>query len=85
VDELIGPDTVNTLPPETLDAFRDHGRLEATLERDVAGARETMRRIAAAGISLEAVTGQLLEDGVRLFAEAYDRLLEAVGRAREAA
>lgn len=85
VDELIGPDTVNTLPPETLDAFRDHGRLEATLERDVAGARETMREIAATGISLEAVTGQLLEDGVRLFAEAYDRLLDAVRRAREAA
>lgn len=85
VDELIGPDTVNTMPPETLDAFRDHGRLEATLERDRAGAQDTMRRIAAAGISLEAVTGQLLGEGVRLFAEAYDRLLDAVRRAREAA
>lgn len=85
VDELIGPDTVNTMPPETLDAFRDHGRLAATLERDLGGARDTMEAIAAAGISLEAVTGQLLGDGVRLFAEAYDRLLDAVRRAREAA
>ena len=85
VDELIGPDTVNTLPPETLDAFREHGRLEATLEGDIGGARDTMQAIATAGISLEAVTGQLLGDGVRLFAEAYDRLLDAVRRAREAA
>jgi len=85
VDELIGPDTVNTLPPETLDAFRDHGRLDATLERDARGAHDAMRAIAAAGISFEAVTAQLLEDGVRLFAEAYGRLLDAVGWAREAA
>ena len=85
VDELIGPDTVNTLPPATLDAFRDHGRLGATLEKDLEGARETMRAIAAAGISLEKVTGRLLEEGVRLFAEAYDRLLDAVRGAREAA
>lgn len=85
VDELIGPHTVNTMPPETLDAFRDHGRLDATLERDVGGARATLQAIAAAGVSLEAVTGQLLTDGVRLFADAYDRLLDAVRRAREAA
>jgi len=85
VDELIGPDTVNTLPPATLDAFRDHGRLGATLEQDLEGARETMRAIAAAGVSLEKVTGRLLEEGVRLFAEAYDRLLDAVRGACEAA
>lgn len=85
VDELIGPDTVNTLPPATLDAFRDHGRLAATLEQDLEAARETMRAIAAAGISLEKVTGRLLEEGVRLFAEAYDRLLDALRGAREAA
>lgn len=85
VDELIGPDTVNTLPPATLAAFRDHGRLEATLEKDLEGARETMRAIAAAGVSPDAVTDRLLVEGVRLFAEAYDRLLDAVRRARQAA
>lgn len=85
VDELIGPDTVNTMPPETLDAFRDHGRAEPTLERNLESGRETMQAIAAAGILLDEVCGRLLAEGVRLFAEAYDRLLDAVRRAREAA
>jgi transaldolase/glucose-6-phosphate isomerase len=85
VDELIGPETVNTIPPATLDAFRDHGRLEPTLDRGLAEAKATLEAIASAGISLDAVTGQLLDEGVKLFAEAFDRLLEAVSRARQAA
>ncbi|HZP91926.1 MAG TPA: transaldolase [Burkholderiales bacterium] len=85
VDGLIGPDTVNTIPPATLDAFRDHGRPEATLARDLAGAKATLAEIAAAGVSLDAATDKLLGDGVRLFAEAFDRLLDAVSRARKAA
>jgi transaldolase/glucose-6-phosphate isomerase len=85
VDELIGPDTVNTIPPSTLDAFRDHGRLEATLEPGLADAKSTLGELAAAGVSLETVTTQLLDEGVKLFEEAFDRLLEAVGRARQAA
>ena len=85
VDGLIGPDTVNTIPPATLDAFRDHGKPEATLESDVPGARTTLAEIGAAGVSLDAATDKLLEDGVRLFAEAFDRLLDAVSRARAAA
>ena len=82
VDELIGPETVNTMPPATLDAFRDHGNPEVMLERDIGAAKETLRASAAHGVDLDAVTAHLLEDGVRLFAEAYDRLLASVGRAR---
>jgi len=85
VDELIGPDTVNTLPPATLDAFRDHGRLEARLERYLGAERETIQSIADAGVPLEPVCARLLDEGVRLFADAHDRLLAAVSRAREAA
>jgi len=85
VDELIGPETVNTIPPATLDAFRDRGRLEPTLEQGLAEAKAALAALAAAGISLEAVTAQLLDEGVKLFADAFDRLLEAVSRARQAA
>lgn len=78
VDELIGPDTVNTIPPATLDAFRDHGRPRPSLEENVDAARQAMQDLARAGISLKQVTDQLTEDGVKLFAEAFDKLLAAV-------
>ena len=78
VDELIGADTVNTIPPATLDAFRDHGKTRQSLEEDVAGAAETMAALEAAGVSMKEVTDKLLEDGVRLFSEAFDKLLAAV-------
>lgn len=78
VDELIGADTVNTIPPATLDAFRDHGKTRQSLEEDVAGAAETMAAMEAAGVSMKEVTDKLLEDGVRLFSEAFDKLLAAV-------
>ena len=78
VEELIGPDTVNTLPPATIEAFRDHGKVELTLEKDVEGARETFDQLAAAGIDLDAVTLKLQQDGVRLFAESFDQLRAAV-------
>ena len=79
VDELIGADTVNTIPPATLDAFRDHGKPRASLTEDVDGARDTMRALAAAGISIDAITDRLLDDGITLFADAFDRLLAATG------
>ncbi len=82
VEELIGPDTVNTLPPATLAAFRDHGEPRLSLEQGLDEARAHLDRIGAAGISLTAVTDQLLADGVRLFAEAFDRLLAAVEKSR---
>ena len=78
VEELIGPDTVNTIPPATFDAFRDHGVPRASLEEDVAAAQRTMEDLARAGISIKKVTDQLTEDGVRLFADAFDKLLAAV-------
>jgi len=78
VEELIGPDTVNTMPPATIDAFRNHGRLRHSLTENVAGARATMEQLAQVGISMQEVTAQLLDDGVRLFAEAFDKLLRAV-------
>jgi len=78
VEELIGPDTVNTIPPATLDAFRDHGKPRASLTEDLAAAHKTMESAAKLGISMKEVTDKLTEDGVRLFSEAFDKLLAAV-------
>jgi transaldolase/glucose-6-phosphate isomerase len=78
VEELIGPDTVDTIPPATLDAFRDHGLPRASLEENVPAAAETMAALARAGISMKEVTDELLKQAVKLFAEAFDKLLSAV-------
>jgi transaldolase len=78
VEELIGPDTVNTMPPATIDAFRDHGRLRNSLTEDVAGAQNVMDNLARTGISIKEVTTKLTEDGVKLFADAFHKLLAAV-------
>ena len=80
VEELIGPDTVNTIPPATFDAFRDHGKPRASLEENIPAARETMDTLERVGISMKAATDQLTEEGVKLFAEAFDKLLAAVGK-----
>jgi transaldolase / glucose-6-phosphate isomerase len=80
IEELIGPDTVNTMPPATIDAFRDHGKLRNSLTEDISGAQKTMDDLAKAGISMKEVTDKLTEDGVRLFADAFDKLLAAVER-----
>jgi transaldolase / glucose-6-phosphate isomerase len=82
VEELIGRDTVNTIPPATMDAFRDHGRPRASLEENLDEARTVMHNLAQAGISMDEITKTLLDDGVRLFAEAFDRLLAAVEKKR---
>jgi transaldolase/glucose-6-phosphate isomerase len=82
VEELIGPDTVNTMPVATLDAFRDHGKVRDSLGEDAAGAHRLLGEIARAGISLDSVTDRLVEDGVRLFADAADKLLGAVAKKR---
>jgi transaldolase / glucose-6-phosphate isomerase len=78
VEELIGPDTVNTMPPATIDAFRDHGRLRKSLIEDVPGAQRVMDDLARAGISIQEATDKLTDDGVKLFADAFDKLLAAV-------
>jgi transaldolase/glucose-6-phosphate isomerase len=82
VDELIGPDTVNTMPVATMDAFRDHGKLADTLDDNVADAQRVLGDLGRAGISLDAVTDKLVEDGVRLFADAADKLFAAVAQKR---
>ena len=82
VEELIGRDTVNTVPPATLDAFRDHGKPRDSLEQNVADAERVLAELAKAGISLDAITEALVDDGVQLFAEAADKLLGAVAHKR---
>ncbi len=78
VEELIGPDTVNTMPPATIDAFRDHGQVRSSLTEDVAAAEKTMDDLARAGISIKEVTDKLTIEGVKLFADSFNKLLAAV-------
>jgi transaldolase / glucose-6-phosphate isomerase len=78
IEELIGPDTVNTVPPATLDAFRDHGKPRQSLTENVEAARQTMADLAAVGIVMKDVTDKLTADGVKLFADAFDTLLAEV-------
>src|SRR5713226_2031849 len=78
IEEMIGPDTVNTVPPATLDAFRDHGKPRQSLTENLDAARRTMADLAAVGIVMKDVTDKLTADGVKLFADAFDTLLAAV-------
>lgn len=78
VEELVGRDTVNTIPPATLDAFRDHGRVRESLVEDLEGARQVFAELQRQGISFASVTDRLLDEGVKLFADAFEKLLAAV-------
>ncbi|MBX9825870.1 MAG: bifunctional transaldolase/phosoglucose isomerase [Xanthobacteraceae bacterium] len=82
VEELIGPETVNTMPPATLEAFRHHGRVRATLEAEVAQAEHTLAALDRAKISLDEITTKLVVEGVELFVDAADKLLAAVADKR---
>jgi transaldolase/glucose-6-phosphate isomerase len=82
VEELIGPNTVNTVPPATLDAFRDHGKVRDSLEENVEDARHVLGALEKSGISLDAITAELVQDGVKLFADAADKLYGAVAHKR---
>jgi transaldolase/glucose-6-phosphate isomerase len=84
IEELIGPDTVNTIPPATMDAFRLHGRPRASLEEAIADARQAMGTLDQFGVPLEQVTNRLTANGVRLFSDAADKLLGAIARKRAA-
>jgi transaldolase len=79
VEELVGKDTVNTIPPATLDAVRDHAKVRESLIEDLPGAEATMRTLEEAGISMKAVTDTLVEEGVQKFAESFDELFKAIG------
>jgi len=83
VEELIGPDTVNTMPPATVDAFRDHGHLRNSPTENVPAAAKTMADLERGGISMKQATDKLTEDGVKLFAEAFDQLLAAVEKSTQ--
>ena len=84
VEELIGANTVNTVPPATLDAFRDHGKPRDSLEENVEEARRVLAELEKSGISLDAIAADLVKDGVRLFADAADQLYGAVAHKRAA-
>jgi transaldolase/glucose-6-phosphate isomerase len=83
VEELIGPDTVDTMPPATIDSFRDHGQLRNSLTEDVAGAQTVMDNLAKSGIVMKEVTTKLTADGVKLFADAFNKLLSVVEKSIE--
>ena len=78
VDALIGPDTVNTFPPATLEAFRDHGAVARTVDFDVEGAGRAIEKIEALGISLDSVTDKLLKEGLAAFQQSFDSLLAGI-------
>ncbi|MEK6767979.1 MAG: transaldolase [Gemmatimonadota bacterium] len=83
VDELVGPDTVNTMPPATLKAFADHGQVARTLDAEVDVARRHLAELEAAGVSVSEVTDFLVVDGVKKFADSFASLLAAVETKRE--
>jgi len=85
VDELIGPETVNTVPPQTLEAFRDHGIASMTLMRGVAEAEDTIKQLEATGVSMDVVTQELEDEGVKAFADAFTQLLETIEMRRKTA
>ena len=85
IDQLIGSQTVNTMPPETLHAFLDHGHIAPTLRADVAEAHRQLIQLAELGIDLTAITDQLTRDGVDLFSKSYHNLLDGIERKRAAA
>ncbi|KON64284.1 transaldolase [Komagataeibacter europaeus] len=84
VDGLIGPETVNTIPPATFDAFRDHGKVAPTLTQDIEGAKKVMAEAQRLGLDLDGVTKVLVDEGVASFADAFDDLLGSVA-AKQAA
>jgi len=84
VEQLIGPDTVNTMPQATMNAFKDHGVISPTLTDDVEGAHRIIEDLAEIDISIDEVTRQLQVDGVRLFAESFDALIQCIDDERTA-
>jgi transaldolase/glucose-6-phosphate isomerase len=84
VEGLIARETISTMPPATMDAFRDHGRVQPTLEGNIEQARQVMATLEKSGISIDSVTAKLVEEGVQIFVDAFDKLLDAIARKRVA-
>ena len=78
VEELIGPETVDTMPEETMVAFQDHGKVALTLTEDIDAARKLFEDLAAAGIDYDDVSETLEREGVQKFADSFDELLEGI-------
>jgi transaldolase len=85
VEELVGKDTVNTAPPATIDAFRDHGKPRLSIGEDLDGARKRLASLAGLGIDLEAVTDRLLDEGMKAFSDAFEKLLATIETQRKSA
>jgi len=85
VEELIGPDTVNTMPPQTVIAFLDHGQVRPSLQEDVEGARQVLADLESLGISMDEVTATLEKEGVQSFSDAFGVLLQAIAARRQTA
>ena len=84
IDTLIGNDTVNTMPPKTMDAFRDHGTAATTITADIDGAKHVLAEAERLGLDLDGVTGTLVEEGVASFVKAFDDLLGAIAKKQPA-
>src|SRR5918911_5144089 len=85
VEELIGPNTINTMPPATIEAFKEHGYVRRSVDEDVEAARAALDALARHGIDLDAVTEQLQDEGVAAFAQSFDQLLAAIADKRAVA
>jgi transaldolase len=83
VEELIGPDTVDTMPPATIQDFLDHGRVRDSLLEDVEGARRVFRQIEDAGIAMDQVTRKIQDDGVASFAKSFHDLIDTITAKRQ--
>jgi len=85
VEALVGPESVDTMPPATIDAYRDHGKPEVRIDQDLAGAEQTMKKLAEAGIDMAKATKQLEDEGVASFGKSFDSLIATVEDRRKAA
>ncbi|HET8777868.1 MAG TPA: transaldolase [Candidatus Limnocylindria bacterium] len=83
VEELIGPETVNTMPIETINAFLDHGEIKRTLDADVDDARQALREVEASGITMERVTDELIDEGMASFQKSFDELIDTIESKRK--
>jgi transaldolase len=83
VEQLIGPRSVNTLPPATLEAFRDHGETKRTVDQGLDEAAKTIAKLEAAGISMQDVTDKLLADGLASFQKSFDSLITGIEKKRQ--
>src|SRR5205814_7842769 len=83
IDELIGPDTVNTMPDQTIAAFLDHGKVERTIDQDLDKAKEQLAQLEELGISLKQITDELTVEGVASFSKSFDTLDECINQKRE--